>query len=91
MLAHAATPALRWFVVDASAITNLDYTATEVLRDVKKQLAERGTGLALANVDSSFNDVLVRHDLTATIGSARIFNNLSEALGELREMNPECK
>ena len=87
MLAHAAIPALRWFVVDASAITNLDYTATEVLRDVKKQLADRGTGLALANVDSSFNDVLVRHDLTATIGSTRIFNNLSEALGELREMN----
>jgi len=88
MLAHAATPSLRWFVVDASAITNLDYTATEVLRDVQKQLASLGTGLALANVDADFNDVLTRHDLTATIGSTHIFNNLREALAKLREMNP---
>src|SRR5215831_4855717 len=79
---------LRWFIVDASAITNVDYTATGVICDVQKELATRGIGLALARVDADLKPVLDRHDLIRFIGVARIFDSLHEALGALRGMDP---
>jgi len=91
MLAHTAPPPLRWFIVDASAITHVDYTATLVLRDVQRQLAAQGTGLALARVDSDLRPILDRHHLLEVIGSARIFDGLHEALGKLRAMDPAAK
>jgi len=88
MLSRTAPAPLRWFIVDASAITNVDYTATGVICDVQKELASRGIGLALARVDADLKPVLDRHDLIRFIGAARIFDSLHEALGALRGRDP---
>ena len=84
MLAQTAPAPLRWFVVDASAITSVDYTAARVIRDVQRQLATQGVGLALARVDADLKPVLDRYHLIQTIGPSRIFESLHDALGALR-------
>ena len=71
---------LRWIVVDAGAITNVDYTAAQVTRELQRDLAEQGVELVLAHVQSDLKPDLDRHRLTEAIGENRIFDSLHEAL-----------
>src|SRR5208337_3959995 len=41
---------LRWVLVDAGAITHVDYTASRVVCDLQKELASRGVALVFARV-----------------------------------------
>jgi MFS superfamily sulfate permease-like transporter len=75
-----AGPTLRWLIVDAGAITNVDYTAAQVVRELHQGLADRGVVLVLAHVQSDLRPDLDRHQLTEVIGPDRIFNTLREAL-----------
>jgi MFS superfamily sulfate permease-like transporter len=70
----------RWIVVDAGAITNVDYTAARVVRELQQDLARRGVALVFAHVQSDLKPDLDRHHLTEAIGPNRIFNSLHEAL-----------
>ena len=74
---------VRWLVVDAGAITNVDYTAARVVRELHEDLAQRGVSLMLAHVQSDLRPDLDRHGLTDVIGPARIFDSLHEALATL--------
>ena len=88
MLAAAAPPPLHWFIVDAGAITNVDYTAAVVVRQLHKDLAARGIGLAFARVQSDLRPDFDRHHLTEAIGPSRIFDSLHAALADLRNKTP---
>ena len=88
MLAAAAPPPLHWFIVDAGAITNVDYTAARVVRQLQQDLAARGIGLAFARVQSDLRPDFDRHHLTEAIGPSRIFDSLHAALATLRRENP---
>lgn len=88
MLAAAAPAPLHWFIVDAGAITHVDFTAARVVRDVQKDLCKQGTGLVFAHVQSDFKPDLERHDLTEAIGPSRIFDSLHDALAALRGTSP---
>jgi MFS superfamily sulfate permease-like transporter len=71
---------VRWLIVDAGAITNVDYTAARVVRELQQDLASRGVGLVLAHVQSDLKPDLDRHHLTEAVGPNRIFDTLHEAL-----------
>jgi sulfate permease, SulP family len=71
---------LRWVVVDAGAITRIDYTAARVVRDLQRNLAERGVVLVFAHVQSDLKPDLERHGLTEIIGASRIFDRLHDAV-----------
>jgi len=75
-----AKPPLRWLVVDAGAITNVDYTAAHAVRDLERELAQVGVTLVLAHVQSDLKPDLDRHRLTEAIGANYIFDSLHEAL-----------
>jgi sulfate permease, SulP family len=75
---------VRWLVVDAGAITNVDYTAARVVRELQEDLSRLGSGLVLAHVQSDLQPDLDRHHLTEVIGPTRIFDTLHEALAALR-------
>ncbi|MGA1996050.1 MAG: SulP family inorganic anion transporter [Bryobacteraceae bacterium] len=79
-LAGPAPSPLRWLVVDAGAITNVDYTAAQVVRELQQDLARRGVELVFAHVQSDLKPDLDRHRLTEAIGPSRIFDSLHEAL-----------
>jgi SulP family sulfate permease len=47
MLATSAPSPLRWLIIDAGAITNVDFTAARVVRELHEDLSVQGTGLGL--------------------------------------------
>ncbi len=82
-LVGPAPSPVRWLVVHAGAITNVDYTAARVVRELQQDLTQRGVGLVFAHVQSDLKPDLDRHGLTQAIGPTRIFDTLHEALAAL--------
>jgi SulP family sulfate permease len=83
-LVGPAPSPVRWLVVDAGAITHVDYTAARVVRELREDLAQGGVILLFAHVQSDLRPDLDRHGLTEIVGPARIFDSLHEALATLR-------
>jgi sulfate permease, SulP family len=83
LVERADTP-VKWLVVDAGAITSVDYSAARVLRDLQKDLVDRGIALVLVHTESSLRADLHRHRLSDVIGVDHIFDTLHEALEAIR-------
>jgi MFS superfamily sulfate permease-like transporter len=79
-LAEAGASRVRWIVVDAGAVTQVDYTAAQIVRELLQDLSGSGVTLVLAHVQSDLKPDLDRHHLTQAIGADRIFASLHEAL-----------
>ncbi len=79
-LAGPAPSPVRWLVVDAGAITSVDYTAAWVVRKLQRDLSRRGTELAFAHVQSDLMPDLKRHHLIEALGETRIFDSLRDML-----------
>ena len=86
-LAQGNRPPLRCVVVDAEAITNIDYTAARMVEELARELARGGVALAFARAASSLQADFVRHRLVNVIGSERIFPHLHDALAAFAEGN----
>lgn len=84
LVERAPTP-VSWLVVDAGAITNVDYSAARVLRDLHEDLTRDGVVLMLVHAQSSLQADLDRHRLTDVIGADHVFDSLHEALAMIRE------
>jgi SulP family sulfate permease len=78
--------AVRWLAVDAEAITNVDYTAARIVRQLHKDLVDRGVVLVFARVSLSLKADLDRHLLTEVIGPARLFDRLHDAAAAFAEL-----
>jgi sulfate permease, SulP family len=70
-----------WLVLDASAITSVDFSAARVLRD----LVRRGATLVFVNMELSRCSDLQRHRLSHLIGPNRTFDTLHEARAAITE------
>jgi len=79
LVRHAPTP-VRWFIVDCSAITDIDYSAAQVMRDLLDEFAPREITVLFARVNPYMRADMDRHCLTPVVGEARIFGTLHEAL-----------
>lgn len=87
MVEHAPTP-VRWFVVEASAMTDIDYSAARSVLDLIDDLAQQQVTLIFARVTAYLRADLDRHGITAAIGEARVFRTLHEALATLNVPEP---
>jgi MFS superfamily sulfate permease-like transporter len=79
LVAKAPTP-VRHFIVDAAAITDLDYTAAKGLLDLIDELRVKNIDLLFGRVTYYLRQDLDRHGITAAIGAARVLPSLHEAL-----------
>ncbi|CAG4920553.1 SulP family inorganic anion transporter [Paraburkholderia gardini] len=79
-LIDSAPDVLRWFVVDAGAITDLDYSAARTLSDLIQNLHERKIAVIFGRVNRYLRADMDRHDITQTIGASNIFATMHEAL-----------
>ena len=70
LIAHAPTP-VRWFIVDAEAITDLDYSAARSIRELLDDLAQRKVGVIFARVSPYLRSDMDRHGVTAALGETR--------------------
>ena len=71
---------VKWVVVDAEAMTHLDYTAARILVRLKKNLDQAGVELAFARVPWDLKSDFNRHHVTEAIGPGRFFNRLHDAI-----------
>jgi SulP family sulfate permease len=83
-LTEQATTPVNWLVVDAGAITNVDYSAARVLSALHDDLTRNGVTVVLVHAQASLLADLDRHRLTDVIGSQHVFETLHEALAMIR-------
>jgi SulP family sulfate permease len=73
-----AHPDMRWLVIEASAITQIDSTAAEMLLDIRSDLQTRGICLVLAEMQTDVAALLARAGLSAD-ATTLLFDDLEDA------------
>ncbi len=79
LVAGAPAP-VRDLVIDASATTNIDFSAARVVRALIADLQQQGVQIVLGRVSNGLRADLERHGVAAALGENRIFSTLHEAL-----------
>jgi sulfate permease, SulP family len=74
----------QWFVLDASAIAQVDSTAAAMLEEVRTTLADRGIAFGIAELHIEPKDILKRAGLLRTL-ETMIFDDLEDALTAFKE------
>jgi MFS superfamily sulfate permease-like transporter len=85
----SAPSPVRWLVVDAEAITNIDYTAARMLRDLHQGLSAADVMLAFARVSAFLQADFDRHHITEIIGAEMIFLHLHDAVNAFLKFEKE--
>jgi high affinity sulfate transporter 1 len=73
-------PPVKWFILDAEAITDLDTTAASTLEAVVSELVAQGIVVALARAKQRLRSQLDRTGLTGRIGQDRCFPSIRTAV-----------
>lgn len=79
-LSGTASPPVRWVIVEAEAITNIDYSAARMIREVLAQFEQRGIFFGLVHVASTLHADLTRHRIADLIGEDHIFPHMHNML-----------
>jgi SulP family sulfate permease len=74
-----ATP-VRWFVLNAEAIVEIDITAADAVQELQQSLATRGIVFAMARVKQDLYQQLARAGLVERIGAQWFFPTLPTAV-----------
>lgn len=80
---EAADP-VRWFVLNAEANTEIDFTAADTLEELRSELDERGIRMGLARVKFEIMQDLVRVGLIDRLGADMVFATLPTAVEAYR-------
>jgi SulP family sulfate permease len=87
-LVRQAPAPVRWFIVDCSAITDIDYSAAQVMHDLLNGSTLREISVLFARVNPYMRADMDRHCLTPVIGEGRIFRTLHEAVAAVGSGRP---
>jgi SulP family sulfate permease len=79
LVAHAPTP-IHCFIVDAGAITDIDYSAAQSLLELLEDLERQKVSMVFGRVNYYLRSDMDRHGITAVIGEGHIFPTLHEAI-----------
>ena len=82
LVAGAPTP-LRWLIIDAGAITAIDYSAARVVATLLADLRQAGVTVMLVHVPPSLAADLERHRLGDVIGREHTVDKLHDALARI--------
>lgn len=86
-LINTAGQPVRWLIVDAGAMTSVDYSAARVLRQLNSDMVAQNVTLLLAHAPESLRQNLTRHQLSNVFPLENIFETLHEALAAIHR-NP---
>ena len=75
---------MRWFLLNAEANTEIDFTAADILEELRAELADRGITLALARVKFEVRQDLQKAGLVDAIGPEHVFATLPTAVEAYR-------
>ena len=77
LIAANPTP-VRWFVIDAQAITDIDVTAADALQALKTELEAAGIAMKFAHANRPLREVLERIGFTGELGQESFFHAVHE-------------
>ena len=83
-LADRIGPDLHALVVDASAMSDLDYSAARMLRDLIAELQVRRIALVFGRASPALRADMQRHGIAAALGAQHVHASLHEALADAR-------
>ena len=84
LVTQAATP-VKWFVLDAEAMVDIDTTGEEALHQVLTWLAKRGVTVAVSRANQSTAALLARYHLLELIGKNRLYPTNRHAIAAFRQ------
>jgi len=84
LVTQADTP-VKWFVLDAEAMVDIDTTGEEVLHQVLTWLANRGVTVALSRANQPTAALLARYHLLEVIGKNRLYPTNRHAIAAFRK------
>jgi MFS superfamily sulfate permease-like transporter len=88
-LVNDASPPLRWVVIDATEINNIDYTAGKKLVQLGEELDRRGVGIVAVALPTGVRHKLDRYKaLRANGAHPEIFATVDAAVEALRDFSP---
>ncbi|HWC70747.1 MAG TPA: sulfate permease [Actinomycetota bacterium] len=79
-----ATPGLRWIVVAAEPITDVDTTAADMLEELDVWLNARDVSLVFAEIKDGVRAKIERYELTRTIDPGHFFPTIEAAIEAYR-------
>ena len=80
VLALADRPGVRWIVITAEPVTDVDVTGAEAISSVLDELDKRRVVLAFAELKGPVRDRLARSGLVERIGRERFYRTVGEAV-----------
>jgi len=86
-LVDGAPDPVRWLVIEADAIVDVDYTAARVVVTLIGDLRRQKVGIAFSRVSESLRADMDRHGVTAAIGAGNLFPTRHAALAAVRGSN----
>jgi MFS superfamily sulfate permease-like transporter len=84
LLARTTTP-VRWFVLDAEAMVDIDTTGEQVLHQVLTWLANRGVTVAVSRANQPTTALLAHYHLMKLIGKDRLYPTNRHAIAAFRQ------
>jgi high affinity sulfate transporter 1 len=80
-----ADPAVSWFCLDAAAVSDVDFSAAQTLRETHESLKEKGVRLVFAEMQHDVREGLRRYGILELLGEDSFFpsvQEVAEAYGE---------
>jgi sulfate permease, SulP family len=90
LVTQAAAP-VKWFVLDAEAMVDIDTTGQETLHQVLRWLANRGVTVALSRANQPTAALLARYHLLELIGKSRLYPTNRHAIAAFRQETGQAK
>jgi SulP family sulfate permease len=87
LVEHAPTK-VRWFIVDAAAITDIDYSAAQSICNLLSRFKAQNVAMIFARVNPYLRSDMDRHGISAAVGGTGIFNTLHDAIAATRGGSP---
>ena len=84
LVTQAATP-VKWFVLDAEAMVDIDSSGAETLHQILTSLTDRGVIIALSRANQTTTNLLVRYHLLELIGEKRLYPTNRHAVAAFRQ------
>lgn len=87
-LAAAADPPLKWIIIDAQAITDMDLTAAQRFAELHRELAGVGIDIKIADAPRPFREELARVGLTDQLGQQQFYVSVKQAVEAYAQCHP---
>jgi sulfate permease, SulP family len=85
MLLKSAEVKVKWFILEARAITEIDYSASKTIQDLLKELNDQNVTFIVSGLEPEVRAQFNCDGLTKLIGADRFYNHLEDALKAFHE------